>query len=239
MSDQSYRSASRAESSARFELEEPLPFKFDDWDKKLYRAIKEDRGRSGALEAFQKLTTGSRAMNPSWLLVSLVAEWPEGRPSVPFDNWEQWKVGWEGLRRNAETLRRITSKIRTNIEKASGGPAPLAIVGYDRWNSKYRSSILANGLLSWFAGVVESGVPLVEFYCDMHRAYLFELRTSPSIARQWQRTIALLRIVKGHTGRCHFESVALLINVSRKLTGEQKRETAESLRKLWLRRCAR
>ncbi len=235
MNDQEHYSTSLTAKGERFALDEPSPFKFGEWHKKLYRAIQEDRGRFGAREAFKKLTTGRRAMNPSWLLIHLEAEWPEGRPSIPFDGWEQWKDGWEGLRRHTKTLRRIAAKMKTNIGKAKCGPAPLAIVGYDRWNSKYQSSVLANHLLSWFAGMVESGVPLIEYYCDMHKDYLFELRKSPSIRRQWHRTIGLLRAVREQTGHYQFARVAALVNVGRKLTGVEKEETAESLRKLWKR----
>lgn len=218
------------------ELDVDLPPEFKVWCRTLYRAIRGDQGRHGAWDAFQKLTTGRRAMSSSSLLIHLAAEYPEGHPAAWFDGWEVWKSGWEGIQRNAASLRLIASKMKMNIGKAAGGPAPLAFMGVDSWNAKYKESASADNLLSSIVHILESGIPILEIYCAMHRGYLEELRESPNIQRQEEATIGLLRAVREHTGHCWFARLAVLINVSRSLNCIKKHETAESLRKLWERR---
>ena len=170
------------------------------------------------------------------LLVQLAAEWPGEQSPVRSDGWEDWKDGWEGIRRNSTSLRLIAAKMKKNLLKGAIGPAPLAFMGRDRWISRYKASVSAHGLLSSFVGVVECVIPALEAFSDMHRAYLRELRASRYIRRQEDATIALLWFIKEHTGRCWFARVTVLINLSRSVTGAKKLKTEESLRRLWDRR---
>jgi hypothetical protein len=232
----SRRTSTSSPDSENLELMESLPPEFKSWCQKLYRAIQDDRGKNGAWDSYQKLIGGHGAMFGSSLLTLLAAECPGRKTAALSDGWEDWKCGWDGIRRNAVGLRRITSKLKQNIEWAATGPAPLAFMGADRWEANYKESVGAAIRMRAFVNFVELGIPVLELYCEMQREYLKEVRESPQIYRQNEATIGILRFVREKTGRCWFERLAVLLNVSRDLSAIKKHVTAESLRRMWGRR---
>jgi hypothetical protein len=212
-----------------FDLPDPLPFEFREIDRKLYRAIL--RGAEARL-AFERFTTGKKAINPSWLLLALGIAIDSGARPLLWHKAERWKEKWEGLRGAAKSLKWLATKIEKHLAKSDLGPAPLATVGYDRWHQHYSSSVAAYATLTNLPSLLRGCAKLIEFYCDLNREWLAETPRDPD--GQSQRTVALLCWVKEKTGRCYFERVAALLNVGRRLRG-QSEESGDSLSKLWRR----
>jgi len=215
--------------SYSFDLPDPLPFKFQEIDKKLYRAILRD---VEARQAFGRFTTGKNAINPSWLLLSLGIATDSGARPTLWHKCERWKEKWEGLRGVAQSLKRLAAKTEKHLAKSDLGPAPLATVGYDRWNQHYGSSVTAHATLTTLPNLLSECAKLIESYCDLNKEWLSETPRDPD--SQKARTVALLCWIEHQTDHCYFERVAALVNVGRKLRGLPQ-ESGDSLRKLWKR----
>ena len=116
------------------------------------------------------------------------------------------------------TLRGAETKMERHVRKNDWGPAPLAIMGPDRWDREFKVSLLST--------------KLIELHCDLYREFLKEVpRLRP---KEKERTVALLTWVKAYARRNYFEPVAALVNIARRLK-RRKGVTADSLRRVWQR----
>jgi hypothetical protein len=230
-------------------LKDPLPLKFRPLEKKLYFLIMQD---PNARIAFDKMTSGSRAIDASSLLFSLgvcacgsVDERDPEKPSQRYADsaqekqaWEKWNDELEGLKSNAKTLRRVSAQMKAHLAAASDDWPP------GEWD--YGMSPPRGQTYQILCTVIPKGARVLSNCADKIGDWAKLLETYCLLCKEWnkvasrlkegeiQKTTALLRIVKERTGRCHFELLAPLINVGRKLTGGRK-ETAESLRSMWRR----
>jgi len=215
-----------------FELPNPLPFKFRPSDRKLYNCTRTD---VEAWKAFQRLTRGRHAIDPSWLLLWLGTEADSGA-RLTLHKDERWEDKWNGLRGVSKSLNLLAKKMDRALAKSELGPAPLPAVGYDRWTEHYSESVIAHSTLANFPAMLRAFAKLTNHYCEMHRQYLQELlkcrQSDPS--NQNQRTVALLCCIEKATGHLYFARVAALVNVGRRLRGLQK-VSEHSLAKLWKR----
>lgn len=234
---------------SHFPLKDPLGLKFRLFDKKLYSLIMQDLD---AKIAFEKMTSGSRAIDASLLLLSLgacacgsVDERDPEKPSQRYKDesqqkqaWKRWNDELEGLKKNANTLRRLSAQMKAHLTAATDDWPP------GEWDYGMRPprgqlyqtliSVIPNSALGFRACAdklidLARGLESYRLLCKEWHAVAPRLKEGET-----QRTTALLRIVKERTGLCHFELMATLINVGRKLTGVSK-ETAESLRSMWRR----
>jgi hypothetical protein len=232
-----------------FPLKQPSPFEFRPLDKKLYRLIERD---PNAKIAFQKLTSGPRAIDPSWLLYVLGVEVDSFGPEREGDDriherysneglrkrsWEKWNDALEGLNRNAETLRRVSTKMRKHLAEARGWlPGEYGYTMRPPRGQTYqvlqKAIWRAANILGAFTDKLDSCAKILEAYCLLGKEWR---KVAPHAdEKEIQRTFALLQWVKDRKGRCQFELMAPLISVGRRLRSENE-ETAESLRSLWRR----
>jgi hypothetical protein len=234
---------------SQFPLKDPLGLKFRLFDKKLYFLIMQD---ANAKIAFQNMTSGSRAIDPSLLLQSLgacacgsVDERHPERPNQRYADetqqrqaWEKWNDELEGLKSNAKTLHRVSAQMKAHLAAASDDWPP------GEWD--YGMSPPRGQLYQILCTVIPKVARVLSDCADKIGDWARLLETYRLLCKEWnkvaprlkegeiQKTTAALRIVKERTGRCHFELMAPLINVGRGLTGGSK-ETAESLRSMWRR----
>ncbi len=216
-----------------FELDDPLPLKFRPWDRQLYRAIQED---PEARAAFQFLGSRLQGISPSFLLFGLGAESDSGARPLTMENllaepaWQHWKSKWEGLCGLASTLQRADAKMAKHLKWNDWGPAPIAIMGYDRFQNEFRPTLLASNHLAVAQVMLRETAKLIEFHCDLYRRFMKEVpRVWP---KQKESTLAFLSWVRAYTRRNYFERVAVLLNVARQLKN-RKPVSADSLRRLW------
>ena len=234
---------------AHFPLKDPLPLKFRMFDKKLYFLIMQD---PNAKIAFEKMTSGSRTIDASLLLLSLgacacgsVDETDPAKPNQRYAGesqqrqaWEKWTDALEGLKRNAKTLRRVSTQMKAYLAAATD-EWPPSEWDYGMKPPRGQSyqilcSVIPKGaaILSGGADKIGDWARALESYCALCKEWY---EVAPRLKEgEIQKTTALLNIVKERTGRCHFELMAPLINVGRRLTSGRK-ETAESLRSMWRR----
>jgi hypothetical protein len=216
-----------------FELDDPLPLKFRPWDRQLYRAIQED---PEARAAFRFLGSRLKGISSSFLLLSVGVESDSGaRPTtmetlIEDRDWQRWRSKWEGLSGLAHTLRGVEAKMERHVKKNAWGPAPLAIMGYDRFQNEFRPTLLASNDLVVAQVMLQETAKLIEFHCDLYRKFMKEVpRVWP---KQKESTLALLSWVKAYTHRNYFERVAAIVNVARQLK-KRRAVSADSLRRLW------
>lgn len=219
--------------ATRFDLVDPAPFEFRAFDRQLYHAIQKD---PEARTAFDRLTRGKRAIHPSWLLFSVGTACSSADPPRQHDaenEWMQkWTDKWEGLGGTAKSLRLLAEKMQIHLGKSDIGPAPLAYMGIDRFEKDYAGRQNAQAVLQTLPPTLFAWAKLVERYCAMQKNWL---RGWPTVKEgQKFQTLGLLHWVKERTGRNHFERIAALINVGRRLR-RHKEVSGESLRKLWKR----
>ncbi len=218
-----------------YELDDPLPLKFRPWDRQLYRAIQED---PEARAAFRFLGSRLKAISPSFLLLSVGVESDSGaRPTtmetlIEDRDWQRWRSKWEGLCSLAHTLRAAETKMGNHVGKNDWGPAPLAIMGADRWDREFKVSLLSTKHLVVSQTMLRETAKLIELHCDLYRKFMKEVpRLRP---KEKEQTLALLTWVKVYTRGNYFERVAALLNVARRLK-HRKDVSADSLRRLWQR----
>ncbi len=216
-----------------FELDDPLPLKFRPWDRQLYRAIQED---PEARAAFQFLGSRLQGISPSFLLFGLGAESDSGARPLTMENllaepaWQHWKSKWEGLCGLASTLQRADAKMAKHLKWNDWGPAPIAIMGYYRFQNEFRPTLLASNHLAVAQVMLRETAKLIEFHCDLYRRFMKEVpRVWP---KQKESTLTFLSWVRAYTRRNYFERVAVLLNVARQLKN-RKPVSADSLRRLW------
>jgi hypothetical protein len=219
--------------SKPFELDDPLPLKFRPWDRQLYRAIQED---PDAKAAFRFLGSRLQGTNPSFLLLGLGVESDTGARPLTVEkllvdpDWRHWKNKWEGLCGLASTLRTADAKMTRHLAWNDWGPAPLAIMGYDRFKNEFQPTLLASNHLAVAQVMLRETAKLIEFHCELYRKFMGEVpRVWP---KQKESTVALLSWVRAYTHRNYFERVAALLNVSHRLKN-RKAVSADSLRRLW------
>jgi len=218
-----------------FELDDPLPLKFRPWDRQLYRAIQED---PEARAAFRFLTSRLKGISPSFLLLGVGVESDSGaRPTtmetlIEDRDWQRWRSKWEGLCGLAQSLRGAETKMERHLRKNDWGPAPLAIMGGDRWDKEFKVTLLSTEHLAVAQTMLRETAKLIELHCDLYQKFLKEVpRLRP---KEKERTIILLAWVKAYIRGNYFERVAALLNVARRL--KHRREvSADSLRRLWQR----
>jgi hypothetical protein len=232
-----------------FPLEQPAPFEFRPLDKNLYYLIRKD---PNAKIAFERMTRGPRAIEPSWLLYVLGVELDSSAPEHDGDDrvharyandanrkraWERWNDALQGLNSNAKTLRRISTKMKIHLAEAKDWlPGEY---GYsmrhprgEMYHSLQKTIWGTADFLIGFTEKLNSCSKILEAYCFLGKEWR---KVAPQAdEKEVQRTFALLLWVRQRKGGCHFELMAPLINVGRRLRGE-KQETAESLRSLWRR----
>jgi len=213
----------------QFALPQPLPLKFRPFDKHLYSAIQDD---VEARKAFHRLTTGKKAISPSWLLLSLSVEADSGARPTNWRREETWRQKWEGLRSVAQTLRKASAKMTKHLHRTEIGPAPLPIMGIDKWNKEYRSSVVAQAHLAEIPALLIAVAKLIEYFCELNKRWIRDLPQHRSDRKQ--AVLALLVFVKRTSGKCYFERVAALVNVGRALRGLPT-VSRYSLRILWKR----
>jgi hypothetical protein len=232
-----------------FPLKDPLPLKFRLFDKRLYFQIMRDLN---AKIAFEKITRGSKAIDASLLLLSLgacacgsVDERDLAKPNQRYAGdsqqrqaWEKWTDALEGLKGNAKTLRRVSTQMKAYLAAATDEWPP------GEWDYGMKPprgqlyqilcSVIPQGgaILSGCADKIGDWARVLENYCVLCKKWY---EVAPRLREgEIQKTTGLLNIVKERTGRCHFELMAPLINVGRRLAGGSE-ETAESLRSMWRR----
>jgi hypothetical protein len=232
-----------------FPLNQPAPFEFRPVDKRLYYLLQKD---PDAKIAFQRMTTGRRPIEPSWLLYVLGVEVDSTSPDHDGDNriheryttdadrkraWEKWNDALEGLNSNAKTLRRVSTKMKIHLAEANDWlPGEYGYSMRHPRGEMYQSlqTIIwdtANFLIG-FTEKLNSCSKVLEAYCFLGKEWR---KVAPQAdEKEVQRTFALLLWVRQRKGACHFELMAPLINVGRRLRSERE-ETAESLRSLWRR----
>jgi hypothetical protein len=152
--------------------------------------------------------------------------------------WEKWNDELEGLNSNAKTLRRVSARMKAHLAAVSDDWPP------GEWD--YGMSPPRGQLYQILSEVIPKGALVLSDCADKIGDWARLLQNYCLLCKKWhevaprlkegeiQKTTALLGIVKQRTGRCHFELMAPLINVGRRLTGGRK-ETAESLRRMWRR----
>ncbi len=215
------------------ELDDPLPLRFRPWDRQLYRAIQED---PEARAAFRFIGSRLHGVSLSFLLLSLGVESDSGARPLTVENllaerdWQHWKNKWEGLCGLATTLQRAEAKMAKHLKWNDWGPAPLAIMGYDRFQNEFRPTLLASNHLVVAQVMLRETAKLIEFHCDLYRKFMKEVpRVWP---KQKESTLALLSWVRAYTSKNYFERVAALLNVARQLKN-RRAVSADSLRRLW------
>ncbi len=232
-----------------FPLKQPAPFKFRLLDKRLYYLIQQD---VDAKIAFQKMTSGPRAIEPSWLLCVLGVEVDSIIPEQDGNDriheryandasrktaWEKWNDSLEGLESNAQTLRRVSTKMKEHLAEAKDWlPGEY---GYSMRHPRGQTYHVlqktiwetAEALIN-FTEKLNSWAKILEGYCLLGKEWR-KVAPHPQ-EKEIQQTFALLQWVKHRKGHCHFELMTPLINIGRRLRREQE-ESAESLRSLWRR----
>ncbi len=198
------------------------------------------------------MTSDPRAIDASWLLCVLGVEVDSSVPEQDGDDaiqeryandasrkrtWENWNDALDGLKSNAETLRRVSTKMKKHLAEARDWlPGEY---GYSMRHPRGETyHVLQKAIwetaevLISFTDKLNGCAKVLEAYCLLGKQWR---KVAPHAEeKEVQRTFALLQWVKHRKGRCHFELMAPLINVGRRLRHE-KEETAESLRSLWRR----
>jgi hypothetical protein len=215
-------------------------WKFSDTHRRLYAAMQEN---ISARTAFQKLTTGPKAISPAILLLSLEAEsFLRGMPRQDWKEWDRWKDKWEDLGRTAKSLKRIALKMEKQIQHSARGPIPLPTLlpttegePEEKEREEYAWSLQANGRLTAITAGLRENASEIEHFCQMRRAWLRRMPRKHRDSIQSERHVLFLRFVESRTGKSHFEHLAALLNICKTVSQPESKSpefSADYLRKL-------
>ena len=217
-------------------------WKFSDTHRRLYAAIQAD---VSAKTAFQRLTTGARAVSPAILLLTLEAEsFANGKPRKYWEEWERWKYKWEDLGRTARSLKRIAASIEKQIERSDCGWGPIPLpallpmtegVAEEKDRKEWRESLQAGQRLGAIATGLRENALEIEHLCQMRREWMARMPRKHRNTMQNEWHVLFLRFVEARTGEPHFEDLAALLNTCHVVSQPESKDlkfSADYLRKL-------
>lgn len=197
---------------------------FGDHHRQAFRDINQN---SDARASFNNLTSCSRPISQSRLLLSLVAEAESligyrmtGAGAVvsgSWGGWEKWTDKWNGLRATAKSLKRLAAKMERHISLSDRGPVALPLlVGEPEETERYTASHMASRRLDAIEAQLRESAAEIEAFCASRKEWLKKLprkKRRDLIARE--RLVMFVRFIEHETGEPHYEDVAILLSTVR------------------------